>query len=643
MQQTFQNFETCEANAAAVSWCRRIAALEEEFDGPVVLQGGPQVGKSHLLWSIVEDVRAHERDAALVLIRAHDFPDRVKSLVARPAPIQTPRPALLLVDDLQEFDESAGDLEAVVECFLENGHNVVLATNISPQFLHVFSIGFRQLLAQGEKVVVGKRSEPASQPLATEPDVISRLRAECEALHEERLALQQELDKHRTRADRVEVAESRMAEAEEARRQSAALAEQAQLARQAAETREREVHAEREAALDETHRMRRELEAMRRERDGLHAAREALRKRLTRLTQATDAASRFETDLQRVQEERDRLRADYDGLTAQLQSVRDQAEAWRVQAESAGTLDAERDAEYTRMAELLRAREGMEEAMEEMSREREAVRDVLQRLAEQSEAVLDQLNASEEQFGEGAAPFVAMLREFLTGVSGQSGEWGVIESGVAADGSRSNGDEAGTADDLRHEFEQVSGLYEESRAEQGRLSVAFEATRGRLGRVEYELAKARKAQAFLVAEMESLRREAAGQVATANLQAGELEHGIAAVAGLLEQWRGVPGNGAPDLERLRRDLGSAVRHLHDMADKVAVLKREIGAGGETDEEPDQGILFDTEETPSRSAVSIQDLGSTLEALSAPATSESLSLADAVQQALNLDEISGDRA
>jgi hypothetical protein len=635
MQQNFQNFETCEANAAAVQWCRRIASLEEEFDGPIVLQGGPQVGKSHLLWAIVEAVREGGKDAALVLISAQDFPDRVKSLVTRPAPIQTPRPALLLVDDLQEFDADAGDLEAVVECFLENGHNVVLATNISPQFLHTFSVGFRQLLTQGEKVVVGKRTAPDRQPGAHEPDVISRLRAECEAMHEERLALQQELEKHRTRAQQVETAEARMRAAEREREEMAVQMETARREEAAAQKREREALEARETALDDTHRMRRELEAMRRERDGLHAAREALRKRLTRLTQATDAAGRLETDLQRAQEDRDRLLREQTELAEKLQAARHEAGEWRARAEALPEDSADQAAKLEALEAELRAREGLEEAAEDLRRERDAARQMVMGLAEQARAVLGELETSRDSFGAEANGFIDLLREHLEGVVTLAG---TVESAAHVAAERG---EVADVSAIREEYEGIAGLYESARAEQGRLSVAFEATRGRLGRVEYELAKARKTQSLLVAEMESLRREAASQVATANIQAGELEHGISAVSGLLEHWR-TQDDTLQDRDRLARDLTSAVHHLHDMADKVAVLKREIGASAGDDSYGDQPALFEHDIAPPSAHLTIQSLGDTLDALSEPGDMGPLSLADAVQQALSGDEPQGER-
>lgn len=641
MQQTFDTYATCDANENAVAWCRRIASLEEEFDGPIVLQGGPLVGKSHLLWAIVEEVRASGRDAALVLISAQNFPDRVKSLITRPTPIQTPRPALLLVDDLQEFDEDAGDLEAVVTCFLENGHNVVLATNISPQFLHSFSVGFRQLLTQGEKVVVGKRSVASDQPMTTEPDVISRLRAECEALINERLALQQELEKHRTRVVQVESAEARMFAAEDARARSDAQAEQAVIEMQIAQTREREAHTAREAALDEAHQLRREMEALRRERDGLHAAREALRKRLTRLTQATDAASRFESDLQRMQDDRDRLRLEHAQLTEQLKMLTPDLDSWRARAERAEAQITEGDTARESLEERVRALEGLEEAAAELRRERDAARRAVRHLAEQSQALSDQLDSTSGDESALQEAVVVSLKDFLVSVTALAGDWPAARPGEIA-GALSDSDDAPQGvDALRSEYNQVSGLYEESRAEQGRLSVAFEATRGRLGRVEFEFAKARKTQSFLVAEMESLRREAAAQVATANMQAGELEHGISAVAVLLEQWRNLKRNDAIDPQRLQRDLASAVRHLHDMADKVAVLKREIAAGNVDDEPVDQGVLFEPDAPAAKSMLSIQEIGRSLDALSAPADPGHLSLADAVQQALSQDDPSGD--
>lgn len=66
----------------------------------------------------------------------------------------------------------------------------------------------------------------------------------------------------------------------------------------------------------------------------------------------------------------------------------------------------------------------------------------------------------------------------------------------------------------------------EAGADQEQVRAALTATRERLKAIEYEWEKTRRVLAIQTAEMDALRYAAASQVASANIQAGEMEHRI---------------------------------------------------------------------------------------------------------------------
>ena len=76
---------------------------------------------------------------------------------------------------------------------------------------------------------------------------------------------------------------------------------------------------------------------------------------------------------------------------------------------------------------------------------------------------------------------------------------------------------------LQAENTELRGLAEKAMVEQARIAASTEGQRTRGRALEFELEKERKQNAFLTAEMDALRNEAASQVAQANVLAGEME------------------------------------------------------------------------------------------------------------------------
>lgn len=96
------------------------------------------------------------------------------------------------------------------------------------------------------------------------------------------------------------------------------------------------------------------------------------------------------------------------------------------------------------------------------------------------------------------------------------------------------------------------------------VRAALAATRERLKRVEFEWEKTRKVLAIQTAEMDALRYNAASQVATANVQAGELEHRIDSMESALARVEASAGESAralPEGDAAARSLRDAVEQL----------------------------------------------------------------------------------
>lgn len=235
-ESSFDTFEVREGNREAFETCRAIAALHYQGVSPVLLLGVAGTGKSHLLWSIVKHVRAHALKAGLGLVLAREFPEKVRHLIQNPAPIQQGKKAILLVDELEQFQENASDLEKVVDLFHQNRHVVVIASNVHPDRLDVFSTAFKILVGQGRLIEI--THDRASVPMKDEGlpenkgDELAALQAEVETLRWERFEIERKLSDSVSEAVSARKAEfeTLRRELEEAKEDAAsALAEQARL------------------------------------------------------------------------------------------------------------------------------------------------------------------------------------------------------------------------------------------------------------------------------------------------------------------------------------------------------------------------------------------------------------------------------
>jgi chromosomal replication initiation ATPase DnaA len=147
---SFGTFEVEDSNRQAYEVCLAVADRKKVSPYPVLVLGGEARGKTHLLYSIVNHVRASSAKTGLAYVTAHDFPDQVRALIKNPAPVQRAQAAILLVDQLELFTELVDELEAVVRLFIDNNHAVVLATSVHPSRLKNLNEGLLSVINAGQ-------------------------------------------------------------------------------------------------------------------------------------------------------------------------------------------------------------------------------------------------------------------------------------------------------------------------------------------------------------------------------------------------------------------------------------------------------------------------------------------------------------
>ncbi|MEK7795384.1 MAG: DnaA/Hda family protein, partial [Candidatus Hydrogenedentota bacterium] len=129
---TFDKFRSSARSAEALEVCRALAG--GSYSGPrvVTFLGDTGSGKTHLLYAIVNEVRARSASIGIAYITAKDFPKEVLALIRDPRPLQRAKKAILLIDHLDQFTERLEELDAVAGLFLDNGHTVAVATRVHP-------------------------------------------------------------------------------------------------------------------------------------------------------------------------------------------------------------------------------------------------------------------------------------------------------------------------------------------------------------------------------------------------------------------------------------------------------------------------------------------------------------------------------
>jgi chromosome segregation ATPase len=390
---SFETFQVQEGNQAAYELCRAVASLEYTGPRPVLLLGPEGSGKGHLLWSIVHEVRASTVKAGLGLVMAHEFPIAVRNLAVNPEPIQRGNPAILLVDELERFHENVPELEAVVQTFLDNGHCVLLASNVAPDRLGAFSDAFKKCLREGQTIPI----KPLVIQIPAGGETVTALRSELEALRRDRDAW----------AGKAVAADSLRTELEAVRRDRDEWAGKAAVTdslRAELDTvrRDRDEKAGRSLAADS---LRAELETVRRDRDewaGKALAADSLRAELETVRRDRDEWTRKAVAADSLRAELDAVRRDRDewaekasvveGLSAELEAVSRERDHWAEKAAVVDGLRAELEAvsrERDHWAEKAAVVDGLRAELETVSREHDdAVRRLTAQDAEIAEGLL---------------------------------------------------------------------------------------------------------------------------------------------------------------------------------------------------------------------------------------------------------------
>lgn len=185
---TFGAFIPDDANRAALQLCQDVAGLRPVAPLPLILVGDEGSGKTHLLYSIVNRIKASTDKTGIAYITANDFPLRVQSLVDDPTPVERAESAVLLVDQLEEFEDLLEELEAVIRLFLSNGHYVAIASRVHPGRLIHLPESLAEVLETGQVSRVTGDSASGSTDVLSDridrerEDVIERQRAEIASL-----------------------------------------------------------------------------------------------------------------------------------------------------------------------------------------------------------------------------------------------------------------------------------------------------------------------------------------------------------------------------------------------------------------------------------------------------------------------------
>ena len=397
---TFSTFNMDVTNREAYEVCRATADLKPVSPMPIILLGDEGCGKTHLLYSVVNQIRSGSGKTGLAYVTAREFPEKVRSLVKDPAPVQRAASAILMVDQLEKFTDRLEELEAVVRIFLDNNHYVLMASSVHPDRLNNLSFGLRGLIKKGRVVRLGtlpastgSSSTPISPTRASEPLAAVAAHPEEKAAAADRARLveiEAELRQQREAYDALRaellsaqnVVASARQELEGVRKEHTALQREYDTA-QANNTMLRrdteKSQQSRETLESENERLRRNYDALRREVDTMRTEQTELERRHQTLQSEAIAVTALRSEVNGMREEFARLEKEREAL------AREAARGRELEDE----LEALRRAETELRRQLVAARE------ESLQKETDA-----NRLVERAGAILSQVEEHRVRFVE---------------------------------------------------------------------------------------------------------------------------------------------------------------------------------------------------------------------------------------------------
>lgn len=621
-QFTFSHYLVDEGNRDAFEISRRIADLEPVSQLPVVLLGEDGSGKTHLLYAIVNRLRAASARTGLAYVTAHDFPEQVRRLIHDPGDVQRAQSAVLLVDQLERIDsldrnsDIIDELEAVIRIFLDNNHYVVVASSVHPERLRNLTDGLRECLAQAQ-VVPMHSQDPAKRAEIIEQRVRRELAEMIEGQRQEIAAL---------KAAKAEVAETAApggAEREELQRRiDVAKAFGESLQRDLADAWQ-EISRLRNAANEEA---AEELAAVVQEASTLRDERDALREELGRLHEVVGELEQAGIEKKEILREADAFRQQAQASRDEYELMRQEAlkfEARAKQAEtdlaSAQAFAAEHGAEREELhhlrAELARLQAENEakaaldrhvvELQEQLAHaraENDAARDEAGRLLQRAEGLLGMVETNRARFAEVEASQKRQIEELERLIAERAVEavraeeleaakaqalaaFEQIEQQRAAYDERVARLEAKLAE-AAAEADGVRDAHDRTRAERDQLAAEFEAERDRL-RAEWEAertalqdecGRTRDDLLGVLADRDAgneersvLRAEAerlAALLSAASSERDDLHAAVAAATGAESGLRSRVAELETELDALRHEAASQVAAVHAQAGEI---------------------------------------------------------------------------
>ncbi len=136
---TFDNFVVGNTNKFACAACRAVAENALSAYNPLFIYGSSGVGKTHLLWSIIDYIKNNRKNAKIVYVKGDDFTNQMIESIRRETTKEFRnkyRSAdILLIDDIQFISGKTSTQEEFFHTFnalYENGKQIVLTSDRHP-------------------------------------------------------------------------------------------------------------------------------------------------------------------------------------------------------------------------------------------------------------------------------------------------------------------------------------------------------------------------------------------------------------------------------------------------------------------------------------------------------------------------------
>jgi hypothetical protein len=516
---SFATFQIEESNRDALETCRAIAELKPVEPLPVLLLGEKGCGKTHLLYAIVNHVRAASEVMGLACVTAREFPEKVLQIINDPTPVARARSAILLIDELESFSERLGELEAVTRIFLDNGHCVLITSSVHPARLKNVSAEFRALIEKGlivrmaalggAEIIPAPSGNRAMEDLVRrQHEVIQQLRDELERARDgsavsEILTLQRQIESEQLRS--AELNNRLNTEREERKALKASLEKN--------EAEARELRAELDAGRQtltavgdvklDVEKLNMQLEELKAEREAGERERELLVAELANKSKLDDELSALRVQLKNAREDSERAQAESREFVERARVVLEHVEA------SKNTL-----------AELERRQQ---EQLDELERR------IAEGVSASGGSHLFVDDAELEKLRKDHEDEVSMLEARLAAAKAE------IKSALKG------------RDDAFERLDQMTAVY-------ASLEIDYDQAR-----VDLQFAKK---------ELDALRAEAASQVAEANAQAGDIEHEYARLLSGTDLSRRTAQEIVIELQTLRARLAEQTQSIDRLAARL---------------------------------------------------------------------------